>query len=135
MEQNTSKFNKKNRTHVRKVGHTSEFPFGIYWWTLENPKIRLLKKWKNLLEISFCICVQKPTIIGDTIPEIWSETIFFCYFGSFLALLTPSPLTTQKTKFLKMKKDIWRCHHFKLVLQKTRSYDVCLLRYGVLAQT
>ena len=29
-----------------------------------------------------------------------------------------------------MKKSIWRCHHFKLVQQKTRSYDVCLLRYG-----
>ena len=23
----------KNHTHVKKVGHTSEFLFGIYWWT------------------------------------------------------------------------------------------------------
>ena len=22
----------KNHTHVNKVGHTSEFLFGIYWW-------------------------------------------------------------------------------------------------------
>ena len=29
---------KKNHTNVKKVGHTSEFPFDIYWWTLQNPK-------------------------------------------------------------------------------------------------
>ena len=41
------------------------------------------------------------------------------------------PLTTKKNKFLKKckkKKNIWRCHHVKLVLQKTRSNDVFLLK-------
>ena len=28
----------KNHTHVRKMVHTSEFAFSIYWWTLKNPK-------------------------------------------------------------------------------------------------
>ena len=50
----------------------------------------------------------------------------FCHFGPFFALL--HPLTTHKIKILK---SIWRCQHFKLVQQKTWSYDVCLLRYGV----
>ena len=33
--------NLKNHTHVKKVGHTSQFLFGIYWWTwkTENPEI------------------------------------------------------------------------------------------------
>ena len=38
---------------------------------------------------------------------------------------------SRKPKFWKNEKSIWRCHHFKLVQQKTWSYDVCLLRYGV----
>ena len=45
----------KNQTHV-KVGNTSEFSFGIYWWTFKyKKKLRTLKKWKEekkLLEIS-----------------------------------------------------------------------------------
>ena len=51
---------KKNHIHVKKVGHTSELTFGIYWWTVKNPKIRILKKWKKMLEISsFYKCVPK----------------------------------------------------------------------------
>ena len=35
-------------THMQKVGHTSEFPFGIYWWTLKNLKNQNFeKKWKK----------------------------------------------------------------------------------------
>ena len=26
-------FQLKNHTHVKKIGHNSEFLFGIYWWT------------------------------------------------------------------------------------------------------
>ena len=60
----------------------------------------------------------------------------FCHFGPFFDLLTTFPLTTQKKKVLKKLKKKWKCHHFKLVQQKKkRSYDVCLLRYGVLTQT
>ena len=33
----------KNHTHV-KVGHTSEFLFGIYWWTLKNLKNQNFEK-------------------------------------------------------------------------------------------
>ena len=34
----------KNHTHMKKVGHTSEFLFGIYWWTW---KTTLLKNCRN----------------------------------------------------------------------------------------
>ena len=39
---------KKNHTHVKKVGqHTPEFSFGIYSWTLENPKNQNFEKMKK----------------------------------------------------------------------------------------
>ena len=94
-------------------------------------KIRILKKWiKKLLEISsFYTCVPKATIIWSTVPEIQSWTEFFYHFGPFFALYIP-PDNPENQNFEKMKKSFWRCHHFKLVQQKTQSYDVCLLRYG-----
>ena len=67
---------------------------------------RLLKKWKKLLEISsFYTCVPKTTIMWGTVPEIRSETEFFCHFGPFFALLTPSPPNNSENQnFEKMKK-------------------------------
>ena len=108
---------KKNPTHAKKVGHTSEFMFGIYWWTLKNPKIQNFEKWKHLLEISsFYTCVPKTT----------TETEFFVILGDFLPFYHPLPLTTQKIKILKNEKNILKCHHFKhfkLLQQKIWSYD------------
>ena len=54
---------------------------------LKTWKIKILKKWKKLLEISsFYICVPK---IG-TVLEIRSETErLFCHFGPFFWLFTP----------------------------------------------
>ena len=107
-------------THGKKVGHASEIPFSVYWKT---QKIRILKKWKKkkkMQEISsFYTCV--PNSSWDT---EWDNS--FVILGHFLSF-TP----TQKTKVLKKWKTIWRCHHFKLVQQKTRSNDVYLLRYEV----
>ena len=40
----------KNHTHVKKVEHTSEFPFGIYWWTLKNPKNQNFEKMNKASE-------------------------------------------------------------------------------------
>ena len=121
----------KNHTHVKKVGHISEFPFGIYWWTLKNPKNQNFEKMKkNCWRYHhFTYVNQKPQPWG-TVPDIQSENFFFCHFGPFFALY-PLPLQQpRKPKFWK-NGSIWRCHHFKLVLQKTQSHDVCLLRYGV----
>ena len=84
-------------------------------------KIRILKKWKNLLEIlSFYICVSKTTILWSKVPEIHSEIelsfwAIFCLF---------SPLTTWKIKFEEMK-------NLYGDIKKSQSYDVYFLRYGV----
>ena len=43
---------------------------------LELPKIRILKKWKKMIEISFYICVPKTTIIWGMVPEIRSWALF-----------------------------------------------------------
>ena len=40
-------------------------------------------------------------------------------------------LTTRKIKIFKKWKSIWRCHHFTNVYQKSKSYGVCFLRYGI----
>ena len=57
---------------------------------LKTPKNKILKKWKNFLEISsFYTCVTKITI-WCMVPEIWSETDrIFCYSGSLFTLLPP----------------------------------------------
>ena len=60
---------KKYQTHLKKVGHTSEFLFGIYWWTyylLENLLKWVNKKCKNfnIYNIVFFIKIKKP---GDII--------------------------------------------------------------------
>ena len=67
-------------------------------------KIRLLKKWKNLLEISsFYTCVPKTTIMWDTVPKMQSETellsfwAIFCLFNS-LHLNNPEKLNFEKMK-------------------------------------
>ena len=118
---------KKNHIHVKKVGHTSEFTFGIYWWTLKNPIIRILKKWKKVLEISsFYKCVPKTTITWGTVFEDGVRHNFLSFWEMFCSF---TPLTTQKSKFWKSEVSICRYHHFTLVQQKT--WYLCLLRYGV----
>ena len=92
---------------------------------LKTWKIKILKKWKKLLEISsFYIYVPK---IGSVL-EIRSETeTFLSFWAIFLAFY---PLTAQKSKFLKNEKATWRHHHFAHVYQKLWSHDVRFLRYG-----
>ena len=52
---------------------------------LKTQKIRSLKKWKNLLEMSsFYTSILKTTIIWGTVPEIWSERQFFLILDHFL---------------------------------------------------
>ena len=96
-------------------------------------KIRLLVKWKNLLEISpFYKCVPKTTIIWGTVSEIRSETEFFVILGNFNPL---SPNNPQNCNFKKMEKISGDVIILNLCNKKTRPNDVCLLRYGVFAQT
>ena len=122
---------------MKKVGHTSEFPFGIYWWflkILKNLNFENIKKIAGNI-IIFYTCVARTSIIYGTFPEIQSETI--CFFLTYHSPPLPPPKKKKKKnlkkkkkkkKKCKKKKNIWRCHHVKLVLQKTRSNDVFLLK-------
>ena len=99
------KKNPKNHTHMKKVGHTSEFPFGIYWSTLKNPKNRILKKWKKIAGdiITLHMCTKNHDQWG-TVPEIWSGTIFFVILGHLLPFYPLSPNNPENHNFEKMKK-------------------------------
>ena len=82
------------------------FHFGPFcpFTPITAQKIKILKKWKNLLEISsFYICVTKIMIRKCTVPEICCTTdaINF-HFGPFLSFYSHSSPKNQN--FEKMKK-------------------------------
>ena len=69
--------------------------FSLFWvifcpfTPLTIQKIKILKKWKKLLEISwFYTSVSKIMIISYTIPEIWrmTDVIVNFHFGIFFGL-------------------------------------------------
>ena len=69
------------------------------FYPLKTQKIKILKKWKKLREISsFYTCVPKTTIIWGTVPEIWSERNNFLFWAIFCTFTSQ---TTQKIKILK----------------------------------
>ena len=113
--------------------------------TTRNMKIST-KMRKPLEIISFYTSVPKIMIICYTVPKMWQVThvIFIFHFGLFFALLSPnSPKDQNLKKMKKMPRDIimlhmhtknhnhmrqfWRCHHFKLVQQKTIKWCMCML--------
>ena len=73
------------QTEISNKGHFLPF----YPSPLKTQKLRILKKWKNLMEISsFYTSVSKITIIWGTVPEIRSQTDrVYCHFGPYLAVL------------------------------------------------
>ena len=84
------------------------------------------KNEKNCWRYHHFTRVPKTTITWGTAPEIRRETdTNFCHFCRFTLL------TTQKIKFWKNEKHLG-CHHFTHVYQKSQSYDVCFLWYGVI---
>ena len=106
--QKQKKGKQENHTHIEKVGHTSHFLVFIDdlqkqlfikkllkghflpFYPPKNLKMRILKKWKKLLEISFYTCLPKITIIWCAIPEIQSKTDrMFYHFGPLFALYSP----------------------------------------------
>ena len=128
----------KNHTHEKKVDHTSEFPSDIYWWTLKNLKNQKfveMKKKKTPGDLIISQVDQKPQSHEVQFLRYRVRQIFFGHFGSFWVIFcpfTPHPSSnTENQNSEKRENSIWRCHHFKFVQQKTWSYDVWLLRYGV----
>ena len=90
------------------------------------PKIS--QKWKKHLKVSaFTTSVLKIMIICFIVPEIWHlmDVVVSFNFGLFFAILPH--LTAQK-----MKKHTWRYHNFTQLYQKSWSYAILFLRYGLL---
>ena len=90
--------------------------------------MRKLLKWTNKKQIIliFTVLHLKKKIMKNTCRYHYQNLHDRIYsFGSFFALKTP------RIKILKNEKICWRYHHFTHVHQKSQSYDVQFLRYGV----
>ena len=94
---------------VTEIWSTTEHFF--WFWTIFCPftnlktwKIKIFKKWKNCLEISFNTFATEMIIIWCMVPEIWSVTDrIFCHFWLlFCSFTLPTP---QKIKILKKGKN------------------------------
>ena len=94
-----------NHTHV-KVGHISQFPFAIHWWTLKNPKNQTFEKMKKIAGdiIILYMCTKNHNYMRHRMRYRMKHNFFS--FLSFFCPVTPLPLTTQKTKILKK----WKKH-------------------------
>ena len=92
----------------------SFFPF---YHPKNQKKSELKKKMKKLPDISsFYTSVPKTSILSGTVPQIQSETDNFLSFWLIFCLFSSNNLENQ---------------NFKHVYLKSRSYDVCFLRYRV----
>ena len=92
---------------MKKVGHTSEFPFSIYWWTLKNLKNQNFEKMKkNCWRYHHFPHCTKPQSYEVQFLRYRAKQNFFCHFGQFFALLPPShpPNNPENQNFEKMKK-------------------------------
>ena len=108
-----------------------------YFWVIfcpfippKTPKNQNFEKMKNVAGdiIHFTHLHQKPQ--WGTFPGIWSETDrIFCHFGGHF--LSFNLLKTWKFKILKKWKKHLEMPSFYILYQKSRSYHVCFLIYGV----
>ena len=119
------------------------FHFGLYFSILlppapNSPKNENLKTTKkNIWRSSKKVCIyyhftqlyQKSWLYAIfTVPNIWhlSDVTAIFHFGLFFALLPP-----KESKFQKIENKSWRYHHFTKVYQKSWSYAILFLRYGM----
>ena len=99
---------KKNQTHVKKVGHTSEVSFGIYGWTLKKPKKSEFSK--NGKKIARDIIILHTCTKNHNHMRYSSWDTERQNFWSFWAIFypfnppSPSPNNPDKRNFEKMKK-------------------------------
>ena len=131
----------KNHTHVKKVGHTSEFPFGIYWWTLKNlknqnfEKMKFEKMKKNCWRYHhFTHVYQKPQSYEVQFLKYGVRQFFLSFWAIFCPLPPPPSFNNPESQnFEKMKKASGYITIFTLHNKKHDQIlnDVCLLRYGV----
>ena len=98
------KYKLKNHTHVKKVGHTSEFLSAIYWWTWKtNNYQKNEKSTRRYHHFTLYSCVPKIMIISSMCTTndnhmIYGSWDIECDRHNFLSFLTSFcpfiPLTT-----------------------------------------
>ena len=125
---------------MRKVGHTSEFLFGIYWRTLKNVKNRTFEKMEKIAENIIILHMMISYMRYSSWDTEWDRIL--CHFSPFFALLTPSPLATQKTCATKntiiwcMLTHIWSARidlifcHFRSIFALLSHYWPQKLKFG-----
>ena len=91
---------------VKKVGHISEFLFGIYWWTWKTTNTKLLKcanrrcnKKNVIFTIFYLQKIKKKTWryhyftsapnLDDMIYSSWDYRVLIGNYGSFAVISTP----------------------------------------------
>ena len=112
------------------MGHTSEFPLGIYWWTLKSPKSQTSGKMKKIEGdvIILHMCTKNHNHMRYSYWDTEWQRIY--HFGPFFTLFHPLLPNNPEKQILKK----WKKASGDVIIflqQKTRSCDVCLLRYGV----
>ena len=126
-------------TCVKKVAHTSEFLFGIYWWAWKTTiywKNFWNKPIKNIRIFIFTILDLKKKNKEKHLKTLFYTIIYSSWdtecdrLSHFLPFYIP-PLKIKKIRILKKWKNCWRYHHFTKVTHKPQSYKVWFLRYGV----
>ena len=94
-------------------------------------EMKISKKWKQCPEISsFYKIVPKIMIICYTVPDIWHITDVIVIF-QFVLSFALYPLNSLKNENSKKNQKNWRYHHFTQVYQKSWSYAILFLRYGM----
>ena len=95
---------KKSHT-CEEGGHTSEFPFGIYWWTLKNPKNQTFEKMKKIAGdiIILHMCTKNHNHMRYS---SW-DTKWDRILGHF-CLLNPPPLNNPQNQ--NEQKNKWKKH-------------------------
>ena len=94
------------------MGHTSEFSFGIYWWTLKNPKNQNFWKMKKIAGdiINLHMCTKNHNHMRYSSWQTkWDK--FLVILGHFSPFNTPSSPPPQqprprKPKFWKIENSI-----------------------------
>ena len=111
---------RKNHTHVKKVGHTSEFLLGIYWWTWKTTIYWKITH-KAGCTSEFLFGIYWWTSKNYSLKNCWSGPIKNVRILIFTMLY-----------FLKKNKEnTWSYRYFTPVYLKSWWYDLQFLRYSV----
>ena len=123
---------------MKKVGHTSEFIFGVYWWTWKTNYIRktveiilIFTMLHFLKNIKKSICRYRCQNLDDKIYSSWDiaqNILKLVILGHFLPFY---PLKPQKSRFKKWKNLLEISSFFTCAPKNHKPCDAWFLRYWV----